>query len=132
MNEDSIGSKPDLLGLGTRYAHIMELKEVFMQGVAIIDQMIMKSEGDRRTKAKLEIAVEMINKRLDHLSDFNDKTHDASPLAREVRAAGIHRAPAPLMLEANNDKSGAEKPKSQIIDQSNRSQDSSTQPEDRV
>jgi hypothetical protein len=95
----------------------MELKEVFTQGIAIIDQMIMKSDGDRRTKAKLEIAVEMVDKRLDYLSDFNDKTQFTSSLAREVRAAGIHRAP---QLEANNEK------QSQIIDKPGHSQDSST------
>ncbi len=103
MNEDSIGTKPDLRELGTRFIHIMELKEVFLQGIDIIDQMSMKSEGDRRTKAKLEIAVEMINKRLEYLSDFADLTHYGSPLAREVRSAGIHRIPAPLMLEVNNE-----------------------------
>jgi hypothetical protein len=89
---DSVGEKIDLRQVGTRYDHYMELKEVFMLGIEVIDGMSPQyvSDGDRRTKAKLEIAVECIDRRLKHLADFDNKIFS---VGREVRAAGIHRTP---------------------------------------
>jgi hypothetical protein len=97
---DSVVARLDLEELGTRFNHYMELKEVFLLGIDVIDRMrpTYISDADRATRIKLTSAVEMINKRLDYLSDFSDKSIS---LAREVRAAGIHR---PLQLmEVNPD-----------------------------
>lgn len=89
---DSVGEKIDLRQVGTRYDHYMELKEVFMLGVEVINGMSPQyvSDGDRRTKAKLEIAIECIDRRLKFLSDFDNKIFS---VGREVRAAGVHRSP---------------------------------------
>lgn len=96
---DSVGQRLDLTQVGTRYDHYMELKEVFMLGIEVIDGMRphLVSEADRRTKVKLEAAVELIDRRLKYLSDFDDKIFSVS---REVKAAGIHRTP---LLGAGND-----------------------------
>ena len=92
---DSVGNKFNLDDQGTRFDHYMELKEVFMLGIDVIDRMNSSfvSDADRVTKIKLQNAVEVINKRLDYLSDFTEKTHYYGDLAREVNAAGIHRTP---------------------------------------
>lgn len=92
----------DLQAVGTRFDHYMELKEIFMLGVDVIDRMrpAYTNDNDRALKVKLQIAVEMINKRLDNLSEFSEKTSDYSELAKEVRRAGIHR---PLMLTEGSD-----------------------------
>lgn len=98
---DSVGARPNLRELGTRYDHYMELKEVFLLGMDVIERMNQSfvSDADRVTKLKLSYAVEMINKRLDYLSDFVDKTSHWSSIAREVNDAGIHRT---LELGGNN------------------------------
>ena len=92
---DSIGSRLDLLEKGTRYEHYVELKEVFMLGLDILERMnpSFMSDADKVMRVKLQNTVEVINKRLDYLSDFTEKTHYYGDLAREVNAAGIHRTP---------------------------------------
>ena len=114
---DSIGEKLDLRHVGTRYDHYMELKEVFMLGIELIDGMTpyLVSDGDRRTKVKLEAAVDCIDRRLKHLSDFDDKIFS---VGREVRAAGIHRSPQ---------LSGGDDEKPQDLDTSSSSQAQSSQ-----
>lgn len=89
---DSVGDKLDLIQQGTRYDHYMELKEVFMLGVDVIDRMLphLRSESDMKTRVKLEHAVELIDKRLKYLSNYDDKIHAVN---REIRAVGIHRTP---------------------------------------
>jgi len=92
---DSVGKKLNLQETGTRYDHYMELREVFMDGIDVLTRMNQSfiSEADKAVKIKLTNAVEMITRRLDNLSDFADKTTTYSDLARQIRLAGIHRAP---------------------------------------
>ena len=97
---DSVASRPSLKEVGTRYDHYMELKEIFLLGIDVIDRMssMHRSDADKRTKVKLENAVEVINKRLDYLSNFVEETDGYNKLARDIRAAGIHKTPPQLLL----------------------------------
>jgi len=97
---DSVASRPSLKEVGTRYDHYMELKEIFLLGIDVIDRMssMHRSDADKRTKVKLENAVEVINKRLNYLSNFVEETDGYSKLARDIRAAGIHKTPPQLLL----------------------------------
>jgi len=74
----------------------MELKETFMDGIDIINriQPHYVTDADKLTKIKLQNAVDSIGKRIEFLANFGDGTDYYSHLAKEVRAAGIHRAPA--------------------------------------
>jgi hypothetical protein len=97
-------NKPSLTETGTRFDHYMELKEVFMEGVDVIDRMnpTYVSDNDRKLKSKLQSAVDMINRRLEFLSDFSKLTENYGDLAKAVRAAGIHRTP--LLTEGTDAK----------------------------
>ena len=100
---DSVGEKLDLMQQGTRYDHYMELKEVFLLGIDLIEKMQpqYRTPQDMVTRVKLAAAVEVIDKRMAYLSDYNDKIF---AVGREVRAAGIHRSPQSLLLtEGTND-----------------------------
>jgi predicted DNA-binding protein len=101
---DSVGAKLDLQELGTRYDHYMEMKEAFMLGIDVLDRMRpgYVSEADKALKAKLVTTVEVINKRLDYLSDFADKTGTYSALARQIEQAGKHVTPT--LTEGSNGK----------------------------
>lgn len=71
---------------GTRYDHYMELKETFMLGIEVINNMrpAYRSTGDELVKGKLEIAVEMIDKRLSYLAGLSIAEHSGSDLDREL------------------------------------------------
>ncbi len=94
---DSIGSRPNLRELGTRFDHYQELKEVFLLGIDVIDRMQqgLLSESDKLTRVKLTHAVEVINKRLDYLSDFAQETDGYSKLARDINSLP---RPKPMLL----------------------------------
>lgn len=93
VSRDSIGSKPSLDENGTRYTHYMELKEIFMQAVVVIDGLRIKTESDLAMRVKMENAVEMIERRIAHLCDYNVEMTSGGNIAREVKAAGIHKSP---------------------------------------
>lgn len=92
---DSSGKKLNLNDKGTRYDHYQELREVFMDGIDVLNRMNQSfvSEHDKIVKVKLLNAVEMITRRMNNLSDFVDKTGLYSSLAREIREAGKHVTP---------------------------------------
>lgn len=95
---DSVGTKLDLLEKGTRYDHYTELKEVFMLGIAVIDGMQRPSPSDKKTKVKLEAAVDLIEMRLRYLADYDRQIFKVN---REIRMAGVHKTP--LLSEENHD-----------------------------
>ena len=99
---DSVGGKKNLRETGTRYDHYMELKEVFMDGIDVLNRMNPNfvSEHDKAVKVKLQNAVEMITRRIDNLSDFAEKTANYGDLAREIRLAGKHTT---LLLTEGSD-----------------------------
>jgi hypothetical protein len=63
-------SKLDLMAMGTRYEHYSELRDLFAVGIEIITNMHVKTSGDAIKKTKLEGAVELLEARLNLLSDF--------------------------------------------------------------
>lgn len=83
---DSVGQRLDLMQTGTRYDHYTELKEIFALGVEVINNMRpgIASEGDKRMKVKLEAAVELIEKRLLYLADYENQSWKTN---REIRLA---------------------------------------------
>src|ERR1017187_7450277 len=60
----------DLMETGTRWQHYAELRELFACGIEIINRMSLKSCGDAVKLKKLEGAVELLDARLNLLSDF--------------------------------------------------------------
>jgi hypothetical protein len=63
-------SKLDLMAMGTRYEHYSELRDLFAVGIEIITNMHVKTSGDAIKKTKLEGAVELLEARLNLLSDY--------------------------------------------------------------
>ena len=92
---DSVGSRLNLQDTGTRFDHYMELKEVFMLGIEVIKGMRpgFASDIDKTTKVKLEHAVEVINKRIEYLSDYGDKAARWSDFGRQIDLIKPHVTP---------------------------------------
>jgi hypothetical protein len=80
MIEPEEHSKPDLLEMGTRWQHYVELRDLFADGIEIIKRMTIKSSADAVKRVKLEAAVELLNARLNLLSDFLYNTTSGSKL----------------------------------------------------
>jgi hypothetical protein len=80
MIEHEEHSKPDLLEMGTRWQHYVELRDLFADGIEIIKRMTIKSSADAVKRVKLEAAVELLNARLNLLSDFIYNTTSGSKL----------------------------------------------------
>lgn len=72
--------KLDLMETGTRWAHYSELRELFAYGVEIIKNMHVKSSGDQEKQKKLEGAIELLDARINLLSDFSFNTTYGSKL----------------------------------------------------
>jgi len=81
MIEPEEHSKPDLLEMGTRWQHYVELRDLFADGIEIIKRMTIKSSADAVKRVKLEAAVELLNARLNLLSDFLTRPVAASCVA---------------------------------------------------
>lgn len=81
--------KLDLTEKGTRYDHYVELKEAFATGIAVIDGMSPQylSPSDKQLRVKLIGAVEVIDKRLMKLSDYNGKMQAWGNLPRDMAEA---------------------------------------------
>jgi hypothetical protein len=77
---DDPAPKLNLLETGTRWAHYAELRDLFTTGIEIINNMTTKSSGDQLKRVKLEGAVEMLDARINLLSDFLYNTTYGSKL----------------------------------------------------
>lgn len=75
-----INLRLDLMERGTRWEHYAELRELFACGIEIIKHMHLKSSGDDIKRLKLEGAVELLDARLNLLSDFTYNTTFGSKL----------------------------------------------------
>ena len=53
MIEPEEHSKPDLLEMGTRWQHYVELRDLFADGIEIIKRMTIKSSADAVKRVKL-------------------------------------------------------------------------------
>ena len=97
--------KRDLMAIGTRYDHYMELKEIFMVGVETVKNMRTshRTQMDDVIKHKLDAAVEMIDKQICYLSDFSVQDQSGSQLDRELYAIERERVSTPKLLKAATD-----------------------------
>lgn len=97
-NQTSSGETPmeptkvDLMEQGTRYNHYMELKEWALTGLDVIERSRLANDGDKRMKVKLEAFVEVLDRRMRYLADYDAKIYS---VGNAVNMAGIHRTPAP-------------------------------------
>ncbi len=97
-------SKPEMLDLmetGTRYEHYQELKEIFMRGIEEIARLTWKAPDDLATSDEMKIAVKLIQKRLDFLSNREKKTAYSSELAQTLREIEHDRKVTKLLCEIN-------------------------------
>jgi hypothetical protein len=62
-------SKLRLEDVGTRHRHLTELLDLWEAGVDVMDRYNLNSDKDR--KKKLESAVELLRKHIDHLSGYD-------------------------------------------------------------
>ncbi len=84
--EPTFDKKLDLNAQGSRYDHYMELKEVFMTALDIIERRApnLQTDGDKKMKAKLEPTIELIDRRIRYLADYDSKIYGVN---REIEAA---------------------------------------------
>lgn len=92
---DSVASKLNLMEMGTRYTHYMELKEVFLLGIDVIDRMNQSyvSDSDRKMRAELVTTVAMIEKRLAYLVSYSVEASQFSDFGREIDRIQPHKTP---------------------------------------
>lgn len=80
-------------GVGTRWQHYTELRDLFSDGVEVMKnaQRSFTTPKDARMQLELEAAVSLINKRLEILSGFERKTTYSAELPTVLRAIDIGR-----------------------------------------
>lgn len=83
MIED-VQMKPDLFAQGTRWEHYNELRELFLEGADILSRVRIKTPFDRLRMGKLINAAEMIEARLNFITDFNKNTAYGSKLRTAI------------------------------------------------
>ena len=76
--------KPNLFEKGTRWDHYNELRDVFASGVEILNQLKVKSLGDRKKQLQLQNAVEMIEGRINYITDYTRETSWGSPVRSAI------------------------------------------------
>ena len=73
-----------LMDKGTRWDHYSELRELFSIGIEILKNVRIKSSTDQLKRAQLQGVVELIDGRINLLSDFHFKTTFGSLLRGTV------------------------------------------------
>jgi hypothetical protein len=96
---------PSLDEVGTRYAHYCELRDVFADGVVVMNNALSyhKNAEDLKRRDSLQCAVNEINNRLDNLSGFESATAYYGSVARQVNAIPV--PPIQKRLTEGNDAS---------------------------
>jgi hypothetical protein len=96
-------SKPSLEETGSRYSHYVELRDIFAEGVVVMNNALSfhKNAEDLKRRDSLQCAVNEINNRLDNLSGFDGATAYYGSLAREVNAIPV--PPMQKQLKGEND-----------------------------
>ena len=92
-------------GLGSRFSHYNELKELFADGIEIMTNMRAehRSASDAVKLAELKAAEKMISKRLEVLSGWERKTVYSGTLPTTIRQIEIDRLRNNLLLKGNVD-----------------------------
>jgi hypothetical protein len=104
---DTPKKPPSLDELGTRYTHYAELRDVFADGVVVMNNALSyhKNAEDLKRRDSLQCAVNEINNRLDNLSGFEGATAYYGALARE-----INKIPVPAMKQLKGKENELENP----------------------
>jgi hypothetical protein len=87
--------KLELTDEGTRFDHYMELRDTFAEAVVSLENSLKAEENltTRENIKKLQSAVNLIEARVNFLSDFNRLTTRYSVWGRNLDAIEPHRAP---------------------------------------
>ena len=109
MNEPPKKS-PSLDEVGTRYSHYCELRDIFADGVVVMNNALSyhKNAEDLKRRDSLQCAVNEINNRLDNLSGFESATAYYGSIAREINAI-----PVPPMQKKLTEGSDASQPRNE-------------------
>ena len=80
-----------LMRVGSRYSHYCELRDVFADGVVVMNNALTyhKNAEDIKRRDSLQCAVNEINNRLDNLSGFESATAYYGSVARQVNAIPV-------------------------------------------
>jgi hypothetical protein len=100
---DAPKKPPSLDELGSRYSHYCELRDIFADGVVVMNNALSyhKNTEDLKRRDSLQHAVNEINNRLDNLSGFEGATSYYGPLAREINSIPV--PPMQKQLKGEND-----------------------------
>jgi hypothetical protein len=92
-------------GLGTRFDHYSELREVFADGIEILTNMRPehRSVADVIKLAELKAAEKLIAKRLEVLAGYERKMMYNAALPSTIRQVEIERQRAKLLLKEGTD-----------------------------
>src|ERR1700684_3237339 len=90
MNE-APKNPPSLAELGSRYSHYCELRDIFADGVVVMNNALSyhKNTEDLKRRDSLQCAVNEINNRLNNLSGFEGATANYGSLAGEINAIPV-------------------------------------------
>ena len=102
---DAPQKPPSLDEMGSRYLHYCELRDVFADGVVVMNNALSyrKNAEDIKRRDSLQCAVNEINNRLDNLSGFESATAYYGLVARQVNAIPV--PPMQKMITEGNDAS---------------------------
>jgi len=92
LNMNEAPKKPPSLDeLGSRYSHYCELRDIFADGVVVMNNALSyhKNAEDLKRRDSLQCAVNEINNRLDNLSGFEGETAYYGAIAREINAIPV-------------------------------------------
>jgi hypothetical protein len=90
--------RPDLMEIGTRYNHYMELRELFAEGAEILSRLSpqLKYDGDYTKQKLLEETVKLIDGRMELLGNYRDACYkigrvvDALPVQKRLSDGEYH------------------------------------------
>jgi hypothetical protein len=88
-----VTAKLDLMELGTRYEHYMELRDAFDEGILMM-QNALRIDDNKKTNERisnLKITVALIEARINYLADAETKLKNYGELARTIRAIPPNR-----------------------------------------
>ena len=91
LNGNDAPKKLSLDEVGSRYSHYAELRDVFAEGVVVMNNALSYHQNteDLKRRDSLQCAVNEINNRLDNLSGFESATAYYGSVARQVNAIPV-------------------------------------------
>ena len=108
---DAPKKPPSLDEMGSRYSHYAELRDIFADGVVVMNNALAyhKNAEDIKRRDSLQCAVNEINNRLDNLSGFESATAYYGSVARQVNAIPV----PPIQKRLTEDTTDASQPRNE-------------------